>query len=169
MKSRRITVAFSCSPKPMGKSSVVFGLLMQPVWIYNYVAFGMSWNILAVTSLAISVAGFVAGVLLWFFKRTAIERTVRLGGWTERLYLKGSRLFLAVTLGADLVVYLALSAVCSGIYVDEGMALGDAFVKYFVGHLWELLVLFGITVDRFTAFLQYYRSPVESRRVIARR
>lgn len=163
-----MTVAFSCSPKPVGMSGVAFGLLMQPVWIYDYVASGMSWSMLSVASLAVSVAGFAAGVGLWLFKRTAIERTVRLGGWTERLYLKGRRLFLAVTLGAGLAVYSAFAAVCSGIYVDDGMARGDAFVKYFVSHLWELLVLFGIAVDRFTAFLQYYRSPVETRRVVRR-
>lgn len=168
MKSRRITVAFSCSPKPVGMQTVCLGLLMQPVWIYNYVAFGMSWNTLALASLGISVLAFIAGVLLWFVKRTAIERTVRLGGWTERLYLRGRRLFLAVTLGAGLAVYLVLSAVCSGIYVDEGMARGAAFVRYFISHLWELLVLFEIAVDRFTAFRQYYRSPVGTRWVVRR-
>ena len=156
MNNRHTKIAFSCSPKLTGKVSTAFGLLLLPVEINNYMAVGLLWHWLVSTAfgllllpveinnymavgllwhwlttpaLVIMVAAFVAGIGLWFFKRTAIERTVTLGGWTERLYRRGRTAYFAVTMGVSLLLYAALSANCAGVYADPGMTYGDAFAR----------------------------------------
>jgi len=166
MNNRHTKIAFSCSPKLTGKVSTAFGLLLLPVEINNCMAVGLLWHWLTTPALVIMVAAFAAGIGLWFFKRTAIERTVTLGGWTERLYRRGRTAYFAVTMGVSLLLYAALSANCAGVYADLGMTYGDAFARYFIENLWMLLVMFQLAVERYTAFWQYDRSPATSRRVV---
>ena len=46
------------------------------------------------------------------------------------------------------------------------MAYGEAFGRYFIENVWQLLVMFHLAIERYTAFLQYDRSPEASRRMV---
>ena len=164
--NRRIKIAYLCSPKPLGKVCTAFGLLMLPVEINNYAAVGSLWHWLTTPTLVIMLLGFMAGVGLWLLKRTAIERTVTLGGWGERLYRRSRTAYFGVTMGAAIMAYVALSANCAGIYTGQGMAYGDAFMRSFAENSWMLLVMLHAAVERYTAYRQYDSSDAATRRVI---
>lgn len=166
MKTRRIKMAFTCSPKLMGKVYVCYGAVAVPLEVYNHARVGSLWHWLTTPYLVIIASGLIAGAGLWLFKRGAIERTVTLGGWTESLYRRGRGPYLAVTLGIGLLIYTALSAELSSLYVEQGMAYGEAFGRYFIENVWQLLVMFHLAIERYTAFLQYDSSPRTSRRVV---
>ena len=89
MQTRRITMAFSCSPKLMGKVYTCYGVVAVPLEVYNHAQVGSLWHWLTTPYIVIITLGLIAGVGLWLFKRGAIERTVTLGGWTESLYRRG--------------------------------------------------------------------------------
>lgn len=166
MQTRRITMAFSCSPKLLGKVYTCYGVVAVPLEVYNHAQVGSLWHWLTTPYIVIITLGLIAGVGLWLFKRGAIERTVTLGGWAESLYRRGRGPFLAVTLGMGLLIYTALSAELANIYVERGMAYGEAFGRYFIENVWQLLVMFHLAIERYTAFLQYDRSPEASRRMV---
>lgn len=134
--------------------AIVFGGLAA---IYDIT----SWKTIAL------VLGFVAlvalyGAYLRWWKKTPQERTVVLGSWGNRLYVRSKTLFVVYEVAIMVVLYILFTAVLVLVSNDFTLNMNDWLQE--TGN-WLFVLLFALehVKDRYVDYYEYYRLPDSER------
>lgn len=158
-------VEFQCSPRPEGTACCMFGMLFLVMLVSHDVVYGIK-SLFASVLLYVASAGLLAnGVWLWRFRRRPLTRTVRLGGLSHALFLRGRVVFVAFETAYTLAAYVIAFCVVTLLF-DGPDGFADALadrLRRWAGLL--IFMLYHIVVD-YLSYHCYLRSPESSHKRI---
>lgn len=165
-KSRKKLMSFDRSPRLSGKVNVLFGVPLLALWTLRCHMLDSWTSLNSILSFAILAWIISSGVYRWTFRKGAVNDTVTLGGFADRMYHRFGRRYIPYGIVGGLVAYSALCAVLT--------LIDNSFKALPMGELsgvattlaWILLLIMYDVWKSYIDLYEYYRSPEASHKYI---
>lgn len=158
-KSKKQLMKFSRSSKLSGKVNVCIGLPLTALWLLRCWKIDCWYNGTTIFSYIILLLMVGTGIYRWAFRKGAISDTVTLGSFSNRMYLRYSRLYIPVGIAAGFLLIFVLTTLITLISYGIKEFTVQAFSDVQTTFGWIYILVLYKVLKSYVDFYEYYRSP----------